>query len=90
MYDRLSVKRYTDIGGCNGHRQVMKSYCPSYVDPIVLLALPLVRYEDDSNDMLRLATLVEHAETVRGLTGLETCCLDRPYDQCYLIGDADA
>lgn len=58
----------------------MQSYCCCYVDPTGSLDTPMVRHENESNDVLRLTTLVEQAGTVRYLTGLETCCLDRPYD----------
>lgn len=60
------------------------------MDPIGPLDMPLVRHEDGSNYVLRLAILVEHAETVRGSMELEACCLDRLYNRYYLIRDPDA
>lgn len=70
MYDRRGVKCDTDIRNWNRCWQVMQSYCSGYVDPIGSLDIPMVRHKDESIYVLHLATLVEHAGTVRGLIGL--------------------
>lgn len=90
MCDRREVKRHPDIGGRNLCSQMLQQYCPGHVDPIGRLDMPTVRHEMKSNYMLCLVALVEHAETVRSLMGLEARCLDRPYDQYFSIRDEDA
>lgn len=77
VYDRRAVKRDTDTGGCFSRRQVLLSFCSGYVDPIGSIDMPMV-HEDVSYYVLCLATLVEHAEIVRGLKSSRTCSLDRP------------
>lgn len=67
-----------------------QSYCPDYVDPVRPLDIPMVRHDNESNYVPRLVTFVEHADTLRGLMGLEPCCLGWLYDGYYSIRDADA
>lgn len=81
IYDRRVVMRDTDIGGWNCSWNLMQTCCQGYLDPIGFLDLPLVLHEDKSNYVLCLAALVERAEEIKGLIGLDDCCLDRPYDR---------
>lgn len=70
-YNRRSLKRKIDISGWNHRWEVLQFYCPHDVDPIATLGMKMVILEDESSYVLRLVTLVEHAETVRSLPGLE-------------------
>lgn len=90
MNGRPGVKRDTDIWGWNRRWDVMQCYCHGYLDPTGLLHTPMVRHEDESNCVLSFTTVVEHAETNRGLTALKAYSIDRQYDQYILILDADA
>lgn len=48
-----------------------------------------LRHEDESNHVLRLAALIDHADQVKELKGLNACFPDRPHDRYFLIGDAE-
>lgn len=67
----------------------MYSFYRCYLDSFGPLDMPLVRHEDESNYVHRLATLLENAGAVKGLIELEAYCLDRPYYRYYLICDED-
>lgn len=60
------------------------------MDSVGPLDIPIMRHENESSYVVRLATMVDFVETVRGLMGLEPCCLDRLYSQYSLQWDADA
>lgn len=90
MYDCRSVNLDTNIGGWNQHWKVTQSFCPVLVDPIDPLIMLIMLHEDDNNYVPRLANQGEHADTVIGIMGPQTCCLDWPEDRYYLIQAADA
>lgn len=47
--------------------------------------MPFVHHEEESSGELRVAALIDHVGDVKGLMGLDVCCLGRPYDRYYLI-----
>lgn len=68
----------------------MQSFCTGYVDLFGRLGMSTVHPEDVRNFAPFLVIIMEHAETVRGLMGLDGSCLYPPYDGYYLNWDAIA
>lgn len=83
MNDRRGVNCNADDGVWNHRWNLMQSCRPGYLSPIGLLDMPSVPHEDESNYVPRLVALMNHAEEVKGLMGLDACCLDRPCNQYY-------
>lgn len=68
----------------------MQSYKDCCADPIGKSDIPIVRREDKSSYVLRLATFVDHAGTISGLMAFDPRCFDRAYNRYCLIRDAGA
>lgn len=89
MYNRCGVKHDTDTGGWNLRWDLMQTCCPGYLDPIGFFDMPLVCVEKKSYYVPQLLALIGRADEAKRLMVLDACCLDLPYDQYYLIIDAE-
>lgn len=90
IYHRRGVKRHTEIGGWNRRWSLMRSCCPGYLDPMGLLDMRFVPNGNESSYVHRFVAQIDCAEEMKGLMTLDAWCLDRPYDQYYLIHDAES
>lgn len=72
MNDQRVVKRDTGIECYSQRWDFMHSSCTRYLNRVALLD----RYKDGSNCVLLLVVLLNSAEEIMWLMGLDVCCLD--------------